>query len=85
MKKNPGLNRCAAKTTGNILLHNSRTVRDWLTHPGVTTLYIEPGSPWENGYVESFHSRLKDELFNEEIFKYLVGSEGIDRTVARPL
>ena len=35
---------------------------------GVTTLYIEPGSPWENGYVESFNLKLRDELLNREIF-----------------
>jgi len=35
---------------------------------GVTTLYIEPGSPWENGYVESFIGKLRDELLNGEVF-----------------
>ncbi|MFN0131913.1 MAG: IS3 family transposase, partial [Phycisphaerales bacterium] len=42
--------------------------RDWLAKVGVTTLYIEPGSPWENGYVESFNGKLRDELLNGEIF-----------------
>ena len=37
-------------------------VREWLADLGVTTLFIEPGSPWENGYVESFNSKLRDEL-----------------------
>ena len=46
----------------------AKTVRDWLTHLGVKTLFIEPGSPWENGYVESFNSKLRDELLNREIF-----------------
>jgi hypothetical protein len=36
--------------------------------PGVTTLFIEPGSPWENGYIESFNSKLSDELLNGELF-----------------
>jgi len=37
-------------------------VRGWLERIGVKTLYIEPGSPWENGYCESFNSKLRDEL-----------------------
>ncbi len=43
-------------------------VRDWLGKIGVKTLYIEPGSPWENGYVESFNGKLRDELLNGELF-----------------
>jgi len=43
-------------------------VRDWLGKVGVKTLYIEPGSPWENGYCESFNGKLRDELLNREIF-----------------
>ena len=43
-------------------------VREWLGKVGVKTLYIEPGSPWENGYVESFNGKLRDELLNGEIF-----------------
>jgi putative transposase len=46
----------------------ANAVREWLGRLGVTTLYIEPGSPWENGYIESFNSRLRDELLNGEIF-----------------
>ena len=41
----------------------------WLQHVGVTTLYIEPGAPWENGYAESFNSRLRDELLSTEEFE----------------
>lgn len=41
---------------------------DTLVRLGVTTLYIEPGSPWENGDIESFDARLRDELLNGEIF-----------------
>ena len=44
------------------------TVREWLSRLGVTPLFIEPGSPWENGYVESFNGKLRDELLNGEIF-----------------
>jgi len=43
-------------------------VRTWLREVGVKTLYIEPGSPWENGYIESFNGKLRDELLNGEIF-----------------
>ena len=46
-------------------------VREWLGKVGVKTLYIEPGSPWENGYVESFNGKLRDELLNGEIFSTL--------------
>jgi transposase InsO family protein len=43
-------------------------VREWLGRVGVRTLYIEPGSPWENGYVESFNGKLRDELLDAEVF-----------------
>lgn len=43
-------------------------VREWLGRLGVETLFIEPGSPWENGYVESFNGKLRDELLDREIF-----------------
>ncbi len=43
-------------------------VRQWLKRFGVQTLFIEPGSPWENGYNESFNGKLRDELLNGEIF-----------------
>ena len=49
----------------------AQAVRDWLKSVGVKTLYIEPGSPWENGYVESFNGKLRDELLNVEIFDTL--------------
>ena len=43
-------------------------VRTWLAQASVETLYIEKGSPWENGYVESFNGKLRDELLNRELF-----------------
>jgi putative transposase len=46
----------------------AKVVRQWLAEVGVRTLFIEPGSPWENGYVESFNGKLRDELLNGEIF-----------------
>ena len=49
----------------------AREVRRWLSRLGVKTLFIEPGSPWENGYIESFNGKLRDELLNREIFTTL--------------
>jgi transposase InsO family protein len=46
----------------------AKAVRSWLGEMGVKTLFIEPGSPWENGYIESFNGKLRDELLNREIF-----------------
>ena len=46
----------------------AEAVGDWLGRLGMGTLLIEPGSPWENGYVESFNGKLRDELLNGEIF-----------------
>ena len=46
----------------------AETVRLWLGRLGVQTLFIEPGSPWENGYIESFNGKFRDELLNGEIF-----------------
>jgi transposase InsO family protein len=46
----------------------AQVVREWLGTVGVKTLFIEPGSPWENGYVESFNGKLRDELLDREIF-----------------
>ena len=46
----------------------AKIVRNWLNRVGAKTLYIEPGSPWENGYNESFNGKLRDELLNGEIF-----------------
>lgn len=46
----------------------ARSVQTWITGVGAKTAYIAPGSPWENGYVESFNARLRDELLDGEIF-----------------
>jgi transposase InsO family protein len=46
----------------------AKDLRKWLQNTGAKTLYIEPGSPWENGYCESFNSKLRDEFLNGEIF-----------------
>jgi len=46
----------------------AKAVQDWIAAVGSTTAYIEPGSPWENGYCESFNAKLRDELLNGEVF-----------------
>ena len=52
-------------------------VRGWLQRLGVKTLYIEPGSPWENGYIESFNGKLRDELLNGETFDTILEAQVI--------
>jgi len=49
----------------------AEAVKGWISAVGARTAYIERGSPWENGYVESFNGRLRDELLNGEIFTTL--------------
>jgi transposase InsO family protein len=53
----------------------AKAVRNWLQQVGVKTLYIEPGSPWENGYIESFNGKLRDELLEREIFETLLEAQ----------
>jgi len=68
----------------------AKAVRDWLNRLGVKTLFIEPGSPWENGYIESFNGKLRDELLNREIFttiteaKVLIGQWRREYNQVRP-
>lgn len=50
----------------------ARAVRGWLGRLGVKTLYIEPGSPWENGYIESFNGKFRDEFLNREALDTLI-------------
>ena len=49
----------------------AKAIRSWINRLGVKTLYIEPGSPWENGYLESFNGKLRDELLTRELFTTL--------------
>jgi putative transposase len=53
----------------------AKVVRSWLNRLGVRTLFIEPGSPWGNGYVESFQGKLRNELLNGEVFTTLLGAK----------
>ena len=50
----------------------AQAIRRWLNRLGVKTLFIEPGSPWENGYIESLNGKLRDELLNRETFYTLI-------------
>ena len=58
-------------------------VREWLERVGVKTLYIEPGSPWENGYIESFNGKLRDELLNGETFDTVLEAQVLVETWRR--
>jgi len=49
----------------------AKAVREWLQRVGGQTLFLTPDSPWENGYIESFNGRLRDELLNRELFETL--------------
>lgn len=68
----------------------AKAVRKWLKASGVQTLFIEPGSPWENGYVESFNGKLRDECLNGELFlslaeaRYVVDRWRMDYNHHRP-
>jgi putative transposase len=66
-----GRNPCAA---ANGLEFVAQAVRRWLDQAAVKTLFIAKGSPWENGYVESFNGKLRDELLNRELFLSLDGA-----------
>ena len=54
-------NTCAATTGQNL---SPTCIQDWLKAQEIKTLYIKPGSPWENGHIESFHDKLRDECLN---------------------
>src|SRR6266481_5336682 len=61
----------------------AKALQNWLRKVGTRTLYIEPGSPWENGYCESFNGKLRDEFLNGEIFYSLKGGTDSDGELAR--
>ncbi len=68
----------------------AKAVREWLGRVGARTLFIEPGSPWENGYIESFNGKLRDELLKGEIFytlkeaKVLIERWRVEYNTVRP-
>jgi len=57
----------------------AKALRDWLEESNIGTLYIEPGSPWENGFAESFNSRFRDEFLGMEIFTSLLEAQVLTR------
>jgi putative transposase len=61
----------------------AKAVREWIAAVGARTAYIEPGSPWENGYCESFNSKLRDELLDGEIFYSLAEARTVIETWRR--
>ena len=58
----------------------ARAIQRWTKQLSIETLYIEPGSPWENGFAESFHSRLRDEFLATEVFESLVAARKLTAT-----
>lgn len=68
----------------------AKELREWLTKLGTGPLYIEPGSPWENGYCESFNGKMRDECLNGEIFyslkeaQIVIENWGREDTPVRP-
>jgi len=58
----------AARRANEVRQFIAYAVQDWLEDNQVKTMYIKPGSPWENGHIESFHDKLRDECLNRELF-----------------
>jgi transposase InsO family protein len=63
----------------------AKAVQEWITAVGAKTAYIAPGSPWENGFIESFNARLRDELLDGEIFYSLAEGQDCHRKLAASL
>ena len=83
-----GSPRCIRSDNGPEFI--AEAIKKWLGSIGTDTLFVEPGSPWENAYVESFNGKLRDELLNGEIFvglaeaRYLADRYRIDYNKNRP-
>jgi transposase InsO family protein len=56
-------------------------IRDWCREHGTGTAYIEPGSPWQNPYVEGFNGKLRDELFSREVFDTIMEARLLFRAI----
>jgi putative transposase len=72
-----GVPKCVRSDNGPEFV--AHAIRRWLKQVDVETLYIKPGSPWENGYAESFHSRLRDEFLALEVFESLSAAVRLTR------
>ena len=68
----PGTWRTEYLRSGNGPEFVAEAVQDWIRQRGFKTLYIKPGSPWQNAYSESFNSRFRDEFLNREAFASLL-------------
>ena len=55
----------------------AHALQRWCQNSGTSTAYIEPGSPWQNGYAESFNSRFRDEFLNTELFATVAEAQGL--------
>ena len=80
------LRRCFVRLEGLFFFVRTnawnKAVREWLARLGTQTLFIEPCSPWENDYIESFNGKLRDELLNGEIFNILHEARELVENVA---
>ena len=70
-----GVPKCIRSDNGPEFI--AQAIRKFLAAVGVETLYIEPGSPWQNGYAESFHSRLRSELLDAEVFESVAAAQSL--------
>jgi transposase InsO family protein len=70
-----GVPRCIRSDNGPEFV--AKAIRTFLSKAEVQTLYIEPGSPWQNGYAESFHSRLRSELLDAEVFESVAAAQSL--------
>ena len=73
-----GVPKCIRSDNGPEFI--ARAIQRWTKQLSIETLYIEPGSPWENGYAESFHSRLRDEFLATEVFESLAAARKLTAT-----
>src|SRR5262249_57007145 len=62
----------------------AKALRSWLAEAGIGTLYIEPGAPWENGYAETFKSRMRDEVLESEEFTSLLEARVLGEQWKKP-
>ena len=70
-----GVPRCIRSDNGPEFV--AKAIRTFLSKAEVQSLYIEPGSPWQNGYAESFHSRLRSELLDAEVFESVAAAQSL--------
>ncbi len=73
-----GVPKCIRSDNGPEFI--ARAVQRWLGQLEIEALYIEPGSPWENGYAESFHSKFRDEFLALEVFESLTAARRLTRS-----